>query len=187
MPKHILSQRRQALEDRFFQEQEAKQMSQLRDALATKKDRQQLGAASGIEDGKLLDALVHLHVGAGDLCALSLIPLVRVGWADGSMSDKEKAAILEAAHKQGVVEGSHGHELLEAWLTRAPGAELYGAWAAYVESLLANMEEDERTTLKESIVGLAHDVASAAGGILGIASISASEKTALEAITSAFE
>lgn len=187
MPKNILSQRRQALEDRFFQEQEAQQIAHLKELLAAKKDREELQSASGIDDSKLLDTLVHLEVGAGDLCALSLTPLVRVAWADGSMNDKEKTAILDAAHKQGVSEGTHGHQLLDAWLTQAPDSELYEAWTGYVESLLANMEEAERTTLKESIVGLAHDVASAAGGILGIASISATEKSALEAITNAFE
>ena len=187
MPKNILSERRQALENRFFQDQEAKKISRLRAVLAQKKQREELQAASGIEDLALLDALVKLDVGASDLSALSLIPLVRVAWADGTISDNEREAILKAAHKQGVEENSHSHELLDAWLDKAPKSELYDAWAAYVESLIANMDEDQRTTLKESIVGLAHDVASSAGGILGIASISPTEKAALEAISNAFQ
>jgi hypothetical protein len=182
-----LSDRRKALEDSFFQDKVAKKISRLREELAAKKNQADLGAASGIEDQQLLAALVKLEVGASDLSALALIPLVRVAWADGTMKSGERDAILQAAAAQGVDKDSHGHQLLDAWLNAPPKSELYDAWASYVEALLAGMDEAHADTLKESILGLAHDVASAAGGILGLGAVSKGEQDVLDAISAAFD
>lgn len=181
-----LSDRRQALEDCFFKEQEAKNLSRLRDELASKKKAEELGEASGIDNAQVLARLVKLDVGAGDLHALALVPLVTVAWADGSVSEPEREAILRAAHDQGVLSGTHGYQLLEAWLGNKPGADLFQSWAGYVSSLTALLDEDEVTALQENILGRANDVASAAGGILRIGAVSAAEQKALQAIADAF-
>ncbi len=182
-----LSDRRKALEDRFFQDQESQKLAKLRGKLADKKSQEELGEASGIEDAALLGALVGLDVGASDLSALALIPLVRVAWVDGTMKDGERDAIMQAAATQGISNRSHGHALLEAWLESPPKTELYEAWEAYVHALLKEMDEAHATTLKESILGLAHDVATAAGGLLGLGSVSKAENEVLAAIGAAFD
>lgn len=187
MSHNALSDRRKALEDSFFQDQESKKISRLREELSAKKNKEEIGAASGIDDEKLLEALVKLDVGASDLSALALIPLVQVAWADGTMKDSERDAILQAASSQGVSKGGHGHQLLEAWLGTPPKSALYEAWAGYVDALVADMDEAQVEALKESILGLAHDVASAAGGLLGLGSVSKSEKDVLTAISEAFD
>lgn len=182
-----LSDRRKALEDRFFQEEESKKLEKLREELEVKKTKEELGHASGIDDSKLLDALVALDVGASDLSALALIPLVRVAWIDGSIKDGERDAILLAAANQGVSNKSHGYQLLETWLETPPKEELYEAWESYVKALLEEIDEAHAVTLKESILGLAHDVATAAGGVLGIGSISKAEQQVLTSISEAFD
>ena len=187
MSHNALSDRRKALEDSFFQDQESKKISRLREQLAAKKDQAALGAASGIDDAQLLEALVKLDVGASDLAALALIPLVQVAWADGTMKDGEREAILQAAASQGVSKESHGHELLEAWLSSAPGSALFEAWTSYVEALLTQMDQANADALKESVLGLAHDVASAAGGLLGLASVSKTEKEVLTMISNTLD
>jgi hypothetical protein len=181
-----LSDRRQALEDRFFKDEEAKKISRLRDELDAKKQSEELRRVSGIDNDKVLSALVTLNVGAGDLHALSLVPLVKVAWANGTVEDKERTAVLEAAHTQGVSEGTHGYQLLESWLSSRPGDDLFEAWSSYVESLVSELNDEDRIALQESILGLAHDVASAAGGILGLGSVSSAEQAALKAIGDAF-
>lgn len=182
-----LADRRQALEDRFFKDQEAKQMEELRKKLAAQKNREELAAICGIEDESVLDTFAKLDVGAHDVAAIMLVPLVQVAWADGSIEDKERQAVLQAAHTNGVKEGTHPHDLLVAWLASAPGAELFDAWRGYIEALRAHLTEDQMTSLKESILGLAHDVADATGGYLGIGSVSGTEKTVLTAIGAAFD
>lgn len=181
-----LSERRQALEDRFFKDQEANKISRLREELASKKQMEELREVSGIDKENVLTALVSLHVGAADLHALSLVPLVTVAWADGHVTDSERAAVLKAAHEQGVKDGSHGHELLDAWLSSKPTGDLFESWKAYASALAGMMSESDATALQESILGLAHDVASAAGGILGLGSVSSAEKAVLQAIADAF-
>jgi len=185
VPNSLLD-RRQALEDRFFKDQEANKISLLRAKLAAKKNREELQSECGIDDAPILDALVKLAVGAQDLAALSLVPLIQVAWADGSVSDKESEAVLRAAAAQGITKDSHSYTLLESWLSNAPDAELFEAWTGYVEALRAQLEEEETTALRESIIGLAHDVAEAAGGYLGIGSVSQAEKAVLSAINEAF-
>ena len=182
-----LSDRRKALEDRFFQDQESKKLEKLRGELEVKKTKEELGQASGIDDDQLLEALVKLDVGASDLSALALIPLVRVAWIDGSIKEGERDAILLAAANQGLSNKSHGFKLLETWLDTPPKAKLYDAWEAYVKALLAEMDEAHATTLKESSLGLAHDVATAAGGVLGIGSVSKAENKVLASISEAFD
>ncbi len=182
-----LSTRRQALEDSFFKKEEARQISHLRETLAAKKNREELASVCGIEDAVVLDTLTRLEVGAHDVSALALVPLVQVAWADGSVDEKERAAILKAAKAQGVTHACHSHELLEAWLSSAPNDDLFTAWAGYVEALHDHVSESEMTALKESILGLAHDVASAAGGYLGMGTVSSTEKTVLNAIGAAFD
>ena len=182
-----LSDRRKALEDRFFQDQESQKLEKLRGQLAAKKSKEELEAASGIDDAKLLDVLVGLDVGVSDLSALSLIPLVRVAWVDGSVKDNERDAILQAAANQGLSNKSHAYHLLEAWLESPPKNELYEAWESYVHGLLAEMDEAHATTLKESILGLAHDVAASAGGLLGIGAVSKAETEVLAQISAAFD
>lgn len=181
-----LSERRQALEDRFFKDQEANKISRMREQLASKKKIEELREVSGIDKENVLTALVSLNVGAADLHALSLVPLVTVAWADGTVTESERAAVLKAAHDQGVTEGSHGHELLDAWLTSKPADDLFESWQAYASSLAEMMSDNDATALHDSILGLAHDVASAAGGILGLGSVSSAEKAVLQAIADAF-
>ncbi|MCP4445216.1 MAG: hypothetical protein GY811_07730 [Myxococcales bacterium] len=182
-----LANRRQALEDRFFQDQEAEQVSRMREKLAAQKNREELAAVCGIEDATVLDTLTKLAVGAHDVSALTLVPLVQVAWADGNVTAKEREAVLKAAVAQGIADASHSHALLDAWLDKAPGEGLFQAWTSYVEALRSHIDVSEMTALKESILGLAHDVADAAGGYLGIGSVSGAEKKVLAAIGAAFD
>lgn len=184
--KKLLGDRRQALEDIFFKEVEAKQIARLQAELAARKECADLKEVAGIEDEALLKTLVGLDVHAADVTSLTLVPLVRVAWADGTINDKERDAVLKAAHAQGILEGTHGHVLLDRWLEKEPTSTLYEAWAGYIDALLSHVSSEEQDALKDSVLGLAHDVASAAGGILGIGAISANEESALKAIGSAF-
>jgi hypothetical protein len=175
----ILSERRQALEDAFFARQEAQQLSALRSKLEAQKTREELKTVSGIDDDAVLDRLVELELTAKDIAALSIIPLIQVAWADGSLKPAEREAVLKAAHEQGIAEGSHTHQLLDHWLEELPAADLYQAWHGYVESLATTLSDVELDVLRENLLGMAHDVASAAGGILGIHKISAEEQKIL--------
>jgi hypothetical protein len=54
------------------------------------------------------------------------------------------------------------------------------AWKKYARSIWEELTEHERVLMRESIVGKAREIAEAAGGFLGIQSISPQEKALLE-------
>jgi hypothetical protein len=182
----FLGDRRAALEDAFFHKEEEKKLAALKSELDRKRTRDELRSASGIADEAVLDRLVELGVTGQTVAALSLVPLLRVAWADGTVDEREREAVLQAAQGKGVEPGSAPHQLLERWLVRAPDPVLHDAWAAYVKALVGSLVPAQRELLKNQIVGFSRRVAEAAGGFLGIGKVSREEEAALAAIEAAF-
>jgi len=97
MTKPFLGDRRASFEELFFAKQDAKVIAALRQAHERKAAIEGLARASNIEDPELLERLVDLGIDARSWTALSLVPLVEVAWADGTIDEKERTAILAAA------------------------------------------------------------------------------------------
>jgi hypothetical protein len=70
--------------------------------------------------------------------------------------------------------------MLEVWLKEKPNQRLMEAWKKYARGLWEQLTESERVLMRQSIVGKARDIAEAAGGFLGIASITPQEAALLE-------
>ena len=187
MSDDFLGDRKKALEESFFAKQNAQLLDQMRS------DREKLAAidalarVSNIDDQKILHALVEQGVDTATWAALSLVPLVEVAWADGEVQPKERDAILAAAAEHGIQPGTPSHDLLESWLETPPGAQLFATWGAYVVGLAAQLSPPVRTAMRAEIAERARKVAEAAGGILGIGSVSESEKRALDRVEQPFE
>ena len=118
MSDEFLGERKKALENEFFTKQNARLLEKLREEKKRSAAREALAEASNIRDPVLLDHLVGLDIGPDTWTALALVPLVEVAWADGTLSRKERKAILEAAADNGVRPGKPSYELLESWLPR---------------------------------------------------------------------
>lgn len=172
----ILSDRKKALEEQFFAQQERELRERVRREAAEKERRQALAEASGIHDGAVLDRLAALDLDGGTVAALGLVPLVEVAWADGTLHERERTAVLRAAEEAGVSPGTAAHDLLESWLTHRPGPELLHAWTDYTQALAASLSEAEREGLRHELLDRARKVAEAAGGILGLGKVSDAEK-----------
>ena len=187
MTDELFGDRRKALEEGFF----AKQNERVKQLLRAKQEgqarREALVAASGIRDEGVLDKLVSLGLGAETLAALSLVPLVEVAWADGTIDAKERAAILAGIEKQGIAPASPAHELLEGWLSKRPDRQLLVVWKDYVKALAPSLDADALRVLRADLIGRALAVAEAAGGILGLGSkISKAEESVLRDLEQAF-
>ena len=184
MSDEVLGDRGKALEEMFF----AKENEKLRMALQEKeeaKNRQEtLSAASGITDDAVLEQLVALDIRSDTLAALSLVPLVAVAWADGTVDDNERSAILSAAEDSGL--SGESAALLDAWLVTQPSSEVLSAWKDYVLALTSTMDAAARDKLKQEILSRARTVAEAAGGFLGVGKISSEEEEKLEELARAF-
>ena len=187
MTEEILGGRRKALEESFFAKQNEKLRRALREQEAAKARKEALAAASGISDDAVLEELIALDIAADTVAALALVPLVEVAWADGSIDDKERVAILTAAEQAGLEKGGASHQLLQSWLTARPDQDVRRAWKEYVEALCNTLSAEPKQALKEQMVGRARAVAEAAGGFLGLGSkVSSKEKAVLDELEQAF-
>jgi tellurite resistance protein len=138
-------------------------------------------------DEVVLDKLVALGVTGDTVVALSLCPLIHVAWADGEIQDNERDAILQAAKGKGIDEGDPAFELLAKWLKTKEPNELWTAWSTYVGALREEMTSEQFGLLRTQIVNFATAVAQAAGGFLGIKSISQAEQDAIAEVDAVFD
>jgi hypothetical protein len=162
-------------------------LQELRAASVREEKKKEFREYLNIESEDVLDTLIDLEVEPETLVAFTLVPLVEVAWADGEIQPKERDAILKAAMERGVEDGSPTCTLLRNWLQTPPDPVLLETWRGYIEELMVSLGERARAHLKSASIGRARAVAEAAGGFLGIGSISAAEKKKLEELEWAFE
>lgn len=183
----IFDSRRAALEESFFAKYNADLLEKLRRRKGEKSSKQQLIAASGIRDDAVLNMLMELKLEAQTLAALTLVPLIRVAWADGKVHPEEKLAVMNAAAQEGITEGSPAYELLERWLTKKPEPRLVEAWKGYVTCLAESLSPAARIALRDQVIGRARQVAEATGGFLGLGNrVSKAEERILGELEVAF-
>jgi len=182
-----LEERGRALENQFYEKENQEKLAAMKQKLDAQRTKDELRKASGMSDDAVLDQLVVLGLRGNTIAALSPVPLIQVAWADGAIQDNERTAILQGAHGKGLEEGSDGYELLQNWLKRQPGPELFAAWEAYIKALASQLNDEQNRLLRNQIVGFAKLVATAAGGILGFGKVSATEEKVLTRIEAAFQ
>lgn len=186
MADNTLEERGRALENQFFDKENKAKLAAMKQKLENQQSREELRKASGMTDEAVLDRLVALGLRANTIAALSLVPLIQVAWADGSIQENERSAILQGAHGKGLEQGTDGYELLQTWLSKKPEDTLFDTWEAYIKALSAQLNEEQNRLLKNQILGFAKMVATSAGGILGFGKVSGSEEKALARIEAAF-
>jgi hypothetical protein len=174
------------LEDAFFLQMDKSLIEKQKALKKMKETKEALARVSGITSDAVLQKLVELEVRPETLASLSVIPLVEVAWADGSVSKSEMATVLAGARTIGITEGSIEYDLLKQWLTHKPSAAMMEAWIHYVRGLCEKLTLKEKETLKQEVVGHARKVAEASGGVLGIGAVSTEEKGVLETMEKAF-
>ena len=184
MSDEILGDRGKALEEMFFARESEKLRKTLQEQEQVRDKKEALSATSGITDDAVLEQLVTLDIRSDTLAALSLVPLVEVAWADGTMDDSERSAILSAAEDSGISDESAA--LLDGWLVTQPGSEMLTAWKDYISALTSTMDTAARDNLEQELLGRARRVAESAGGFLGIGTISPDEEDKLEELARAF-
>jgi hypothetical protein len=183
-PPEILRDRGRSLEDEFFRREDKRLIERLSELRAAEVTREALSKASGITKPAVLDKLIELGIRAETVAALSIVPLVEVAWADGTLDPKERRAVIERA---GIVRDSTAGALLEAWLDRRPDPKLFIAWTHLVQAMSDHFGPEGTARLKTELLEGARAVAAAAGGLFGVGSkISASEAAMLAKLEAAF-
>ncbi len=185
MSSEVFTAHQGALENLFFQNT-GETREKIHSESAHKKAVEALSMVSGITDEKVLTKMVSLGIKSDTLAALSTVPLIKVAWADGTIDDKERKAILEGAESAGIYAGSHGYLLLDSWMASIPDAALYDTWADYVKTLCENLDHDELIALRDQLLGRARKVAEASGGFTRKAATSDVEYQAMSDLEKAF-
>ena len=176
-----------ALEDSFFAKENERLLVELREQAIRQEKRQTMRLVLELENDEILDRVMELELEPETFIAFGLVPLVEVAWADGQIQKDEREAILKAAMERGVDAESPTCRLLESWLTTQPAPELLETWKGYIEGLSESLSAASLDELKQRVMGRARAVAAAAGGFLGMATISKEEQTKLDELEAAFE
>ncbi|REK06351.1 MAG: hypothetical protein DWQ36_14175 [Acidobacteria bacterium] len=187
MSEGVFDERKQALEDLFFKNQDKALKERYRAAKEIAAQKDALAQASGIQDDAVLTHLIEVGLDGQTVAALTLVPLIEVAWADQAIERRERQAILEAAQEAGIKQGSPSADLLDGWLEHRPGHELLDAWKEYVRELTSQLGADGAAALRAEVLGKARQVAEAAGGMLGIGRVNQQEEERLAELARTFE
>jgi len=186
MVEDIWKEREEALENAFFMKRNEELLQKLKHQLQQETRKEALREACGITDERVLDSLLAVELDAEALTAIVMVPLVIVAWSDDSIAVEERNAILQAADAEGIETGTVCHQLLERWLEDPPTDELLTAWKNFVQVVVKDFSAEALTAFREEVMGRVKKVATAAGGILGVGSHSASERAAIEDLEATF-
>jgi|SRR5712691_7125889 len=187
MAEEFFGDRRRALEEEFFRKQENTLLNQLRTAQAKESAQEALAATTGVRDSAVLHKLSALGITSDTLLALGLVPLVVIAWADSTLDDKERRAIVTSLEAAGIVADSPAGQLVQSWLSNPPPASMLEAWLSYTSALAAELSPTERHNLRDSVLGRARAVAEAAGGFLGFGNrVSKAEEELLQKLAKVF-
>ena len=188
MKREILTDISRALDEKFYREQDIALLEYLRSQDDDDNRRAQIAEITQIDDVAVLDSLLQVGVTAESFNALVLFPLVRVAWADGSVSEVERDAVLRAAADQGIAVDTANYRLLQGWLEDCPDAALQEAWQNYARALARELDSTSLAKVRGSMLKRARQVADAAGGFLGLGNrISKNEELALLDLAHAFD
>ena len=169
-----------ALENAFFKKHNDRLVQELKAKAQREEKKKALREIMPKADDGLLSHLVDLGLGPSTVLAVGTVPLVAVAWADGDLDGKERDAILRAASERGIKTGTPDYTMLELWLSEKPGPSLMEAWKHYMAAIWAELTPAERREVRHALLERAKQVAKAAGGFLGLGSISREEEAVLK-------
>lgn len=173
-------ERRKGMEEAFFKQRDQELVEKMRLEMESLEEKQRLAQVSGITNDQVLDALVKAGARAETLAAVALLPVVEVAWCDGSVSPAERDAVLNAAVHHGIHPDSAAYEVLKRWLEDRPDLQAISAWKQYVRELRSILPPESIAEMKRNTIDRCTRVAEAAGGFLGINTISATEQKTID-------
>ena len=147
-----LGDRERALEDLFFQKEEARAIEKLRERLNREVEFEHLANALGLRDSEIVNPLLKLGLREESVTALIMAPLVCVAWADRTLDNEERKELLKAEAELGISPDSAAAELLTTWLDHAPAETLLDTWVAYVKELPNSLHPDDLTRVRNDIL-----------------------------------
>jgi hypothetical protein len=161
MIKDLLRQRERGLEADYFNRHDAKLIQKIRERAHLQEVAAALAEKLRVDDPALLQRVVGLGLTRETGAAILVAPLVQVAWADGDVTDRERAVVLELAGARGVVAETPPHAQLLAWLEECPRAELFDAAIEVINAGFAILPAAERAERVRGVLDACERVAEA--------------------------
>ena len=124
---------------------------------------------------------------ASNRLLVPIVPIVQVAWAEGGVSDDERALILQFARERGVQAGSAADRQLQQWLVERPSEDVFSRATRLIRAMLDHPEGQSKALTLEDLVHRCEEIAAASGGILGFGKISSEERALLRRIQTALK
>ena len=177
-----ISERGRSLEEDYFRRKDQELIDKMRRAAAADAARRDLSATTGLQDPALLEEIEKLGFTAETAGLLPLVPVLEVAWAEGGVTDAERALVLQLARSRGIAEGTPADRQLSSWLARRPDPQVFASATRLVRAMLASQGEEQAALEADDLVKHSERIAAASGGIFGMKKISADERALLEKI-----
>src|SRR3989441_11008167 len=185
--KEFLGDRRRIQEEEYFQRHEQLLIARLQQRGREEATRRSMAERAGVVDVEILQELETLGYTPETVMLLHLVPLLQVAWAEGSVSDRERALIIEAARACGIQTDSAADRQLAAWLAARPSADFFEHTLRLIGAILRARPLEEREDSQRDHLSYCTAIASASGGILGFGKVSREEQRVLVRITEEIE
>ena len=156
-----LNDLKRAHEEEFFRRHEFDLLKKLR-------DRNALREAAGTDDTAILDTLAELGYDHDTVRILYLVPVIKIAWVDGSVSQAERDAIFELARVRGIEEGSGAHAKLQQLTTGNVPHEFFERTMTVLSALMRVLPEDRSVLDTKDILAYCTRVAEVSGGLFGV-------------------
>lgn len=176
-----------AREDEYFRRKDRELIEKMRKASEADGTRQQLEAASGLRDPELVQELEALGFTPQTVPLLPLVPIIQVAWAEGSVTDAERALIVKFARERGIEPGSAAEEQLAAWLAERPSDDVFARATRLIRAMLDAPPGDRPALGVADLMRHCEAIAAASGGVLGFGKISSEERALLAQIEAALK
>jgi hypothetical protein len=180
--KDIIQERGRALEEEYFRKKDRELIEKMQRASRAEEERKDLSARTGLKDPELLNELQALGFTPETVSLLPLVPVIQVAWAEGGVTAAERQTLVKLARARGIEEGSGADRQLETWLTYRPEEKVFASATRLIGAMLAGPGADLQNLSADDLVKYCESIASASGGMLGIARVSAEERALLKSI-----
>ena len=180
-------ERRRGLEESYFHEKEQQLIEKMRRRAQADAELRRMGETAGVADEEILHDLEALGYTADTVRLLHLLPLVHLAWADGSVSQRERDLIVEAARARGINAGTPADIQLGGWLTKRPSDQFFRETLRAIVAILESEPEAQREAERRDLLSYSAAIARASGGLLGFGAVSAEERKVLERIAQELE
>ena len=163
MEKGFLGDREKAMEADYFRKENEKLLEKLRQGAKLDDIAKALADKLHLDNQELLARVRELGVTLETAPALFLTPLVQVAWAEGSVGNRERDAVLRLARQRDVHEDSPAYAQIVEWLKVRPSDALFDTSLEVIRYGFAVLPPKEQEERIERLIDACHEVAAASG------------------------